>query len=119
MRVGGAAGRKHVYQRLIEMLVESASIYSAVLVVVVVLEARKELAGSYIEDLAIIIRVRPTCFDFFPCNDYSVSSRDLCQQFLSAALRQGTLAQTTPGAIIPRRRQFGSEIIQVCRMTVK
>ncbi|PBK90496.1 hypothetical protein ARMGADRAFT_1032503 [Armillaria gallica] len=37
-------------------VVESASLYSAVLVVVVVLEARNELAGSYIEDLAIIIR---------------------------------------------------------------
>ncbi len=118
MRVGGAAGRMHVYQRLIEMLVESASLYSAVLVILVVLEARNELAGSYIEDLAIILRVRPTRFDFSPC-DNNVSSRELCQQFLSAALQQDTLGQTTPGAIIPPHRQFGSEIIQVRRMTVK
>ncbi|PBK62482.1 hypothetical protein ARMSODRAFT_1061456 [Armillaria solidipes] len=56
LRVGGAAGRIHVYQRVIEMLVESASLYSAVLVVLVVFEARNELVGSYIEDLAITIR---------------------------------------------------------------
>ncbi|KAK0221098.1 hypothetical protein EDD85DRAFT_261923 [Armillaria nabsnona] len=61
VRVGGAAGRIHVYQRVIEMLVESASLYSAVLVVLVVLEARKELAESYIEDLAGTIRgIMPT-----------------------------------------------------------
>ncbi len=119
MRVGGAAGRIHVYQRVIEMLVESASLYSAVLVVLVVLEARNELAESYIEDLASTIRVCLTRFVFFPCNDYNVSSRELCQQFWLAALQQGTLAQTTPGAVIPRRRQFGSEVVQVRRMTVK
>ncbi|KAK0433296.1 hypothetical protein EV421DRAFT_1691660, partial [Armillaria borealis] len=55
-KVGGAAGRIHVYQRVIEMLVESASLYSAVLVVLTVFEAHNELAGSYIEDLAITIR---------------------------------------------------------------
>ncbi|KAK0196246.1 hypothetical protein F5146DRAFT_997706 [Armillaria mellea] len=55
-RVGAAAGRIHVYQRVIEMLVESASLYSAVLVVLVVLEARNELIANYAEDLAIIIR---------------------------------------------------------------
>ncbi|KAK0467472.1 hypothetical protein IW261DRAFT_1680430, partial [Armillaria novae-zelandiae] len=60
-RVGGAAGRIHVYQRVIEILVESASLYSAVLVVLVVFEARNELAGSYIESLAIPIRgITPT-----------------------------------------------------------
>ncbi|SJL14010.1 uncharacterized protein ARMOST_17462 [Armillaria ostoyae] len=37
-------------------LEKSASLYSAVLVVLVVFEARNELAGSYIEDLAITIR---------------------------------------------------------------
>ncbi len=36
-----------------------------------------------------------------------------------AVLRQGMLGQTTPGAIILQRRQFGSEIIRVHRMTVK
>ncbi|KAK0221104.1 hypothetical protein EDD85DRAFT_861925 [Armillaria nabsnona] len=56
LRVGGAAGRIHVYQRVIEILVESASLYSAVLVILVVFEARNELAGSYIEYLAITIR---------------------------------------------------------------
>ncbi len=119
LRVGGAAGRIHVYQRVIEILVESTFLYSAVLVVLVVLEARNELAGGYVRELAITIRVRLTRFVFFSCNDYNVSSRELCQQFWSAALQQGMLAQTTPGAIIPRRRQFGSEINQVRRMIVK
>ncbi|PBK62444.1 hypothetical protein ARMSODRAFT_980714 [Armillaria solidipes] len=56
LRVGGAAGRIHVYQSVIEILVESASLYSAVLVVLVVFEARNELTASYIEDLASAIR---------------------------------------------------------------
>ncbi|KAK0435563.1 hypothetical protein EV421DRAFT_1986637 [Armillaria borealis] len=56
LRVGGAAGRIRVYQRVIEILVESASLYSAVLVVLVVLEARNEVAGSYMENLAIAVR---------------------------------------------------------------
>ncbi len=68
------------------MLVESASLYSAVLVVLAVFEARNELAGRYINTLAIITRVRPTRFDFSPCNDHNVSSRELCQQFWSAVL---------------------------------
>ncbi|KAK0221139.1 hypothetical protein EDD85DRAFT_861997 [Armillaria nabsnona] len=56
LRVGGAAGRIHAYQRVIEMLVESASLYSAVLVVLVVLEARNELTAKYIQALASAIR---------------------------------------------------------------
>ncbi|PBK90545.1 hypothetical protein ARMGADRAFT_1082801 [Armillaria gallica] len=60
-RVGAAAGRMYVYQRVIEILVESASLYSAVLVVLLVFEARNELAGIYIEDLAIAMRgIMPT-----------------------------------------------------------
>ncbi|KAK0433282.1 hypothetical protein EV421DRAFT_2023600 [Armillaria borealis] len=55
-RVGGAAGRIHVYQRVIEMLVESASLYSAVLVVLVVLEARNELAAGYVEEVTSAMR---------------------------------------------------------------
>ncbi len=57
LRVGGAAGRIHVYQRLIEMLVESASLYSAVLVVDEVLEARNEVASFYIGVFVIATRV--------------------------------------------------------------
>ncbi len=64
LRVGGAAGRMHAYQRVIEMLVESAFLYSAVLVVLLVFEVRNEVAGIYIEDLAIATRVRLICFDF-------------------------------------------------------
>ncbi|PBK90490.1 hypothetical protein ARMGADRAFT_1111858 [Armillaria gallica] len=55
-RVGGAAGRIHVYHRVIEMLVESASLYSAVLVILLVFEARNEITGDYIEDLAVAMR---------------------------------------------------------------
>ncbi len=64
-RVFGAAGRIRTFQRVIEMLVESASLYSAVLVVLVVLEAWNMIAGAYIEDLASAIRVS---FVFVPCH---------------------------------------------------
>ncbi|KAK0495212.1 hypothetical protein EDD18DRAFT_266414 [Armillaria luteobubalina] len=61
LRVGGAAGRIHVYQRVIEMLVESALLYSAVIVVLLVFEARNEVATLYVEDLAIAMRgIMPT-----------------------------------------------------------
>ncbi|PBK62480.1 hypothetical protein ARMSODRAFT_1061455 [Armillaria solidipes] len=61
LRVGGAAGRVRVYQRVIEMLVESASLYSAVLVVLMVFQVRNELTGYYIENLAIAMRgIAPT-----------------------------------------------------------
>ncbi|PBK62478.1 hypothetical protein ARMSODRAFT_1061454 [Armillaria solidipes] len=60
-KVGGAAGRIRVYQRVIEMLVESASLYSAVIVVLLVFEARNEVAGIYIEGLAVAMRgIMPT-----------------------------------------------------------
>ncbi len=58
LRVGGAARRIHIYQRVIEMLVESASVYSAVLVILVVLEAHNAIAEIYIEELATAMRVR-------------------------------------------------------------
>ncbi|SJL17127.1 uncharacterized protein ARMOST_20669 [Armillaria ostoyae] len=56
LKVGAAAGRMYVYQRVIEMLVESASLYSAVIVVLLVFEARNEVAGIYIENLANAMR---------------------------------------------------------------
>ncbi|KAK0481145.1 hypothetical protein EDD18DRAFT_1336930 [Armillaria luteobubalina] len=54
LRLGGTAGRIHIYQRVIELLVESAFLYSAVLVILVVLEAHNEITSIYIEDLGII-----------------------------------------------------------------
>ncbi|KAK0209508.1 hypothetical protein IW262DRAFT_1468761 [Armillaria fumosa] len=56
LRVGGAAGRIHVYQRVIEMLVESAALYSTMIVVVLVFEAHNEVASRYIESLASAMR---------------------------------------------------------------
>ncbi|PBK90435.1 hypothetical protein ARMGADRAFT_298566 [Armillaria gallica] len=56
LKVGAAAVRMYVYQRVIEMLVESASLYSAVIVVLLVFEGRNEVAGVCIEDLAIAMR---------------------------------------------------------------
>ncbi|KAK0481159.1 hypothetical protein EDD18DRAFT_1363262 [Armillaria luteobubalina] len=61
LRVGGAAGRIHVYQRVIEMLVESALLYSAVTVVLLVFEARNEMATVYIQALVLVMRgIMPT-----------------------------------------------------------
>ncbi|SJL13578.1 uncharacterized protein ARMOST_17023 [Armillaria ostoyae] len=56
LRVGGVTAGMRIYHRVIEMLVESAALYSAVLVILLVLEIRNELAGGYIEEVAIAIR---------------------------------------------------------------
>ncbi|KAK0448983.1 uncharacterized protein EV420DRAFT_836893 [Desarmillaria tabescens] len=56
LRVGAAAAMMRVYQRVIEMLVESASIYSVVIVILVVFEVHNEGVGAYIEVLAIAMR---------------------------------------------------------------
>ncbi|SJL14018.1 uncharacterized protein ARMOST_17470 [Armillaria ostoyae] len=61
LRLGGVAAGMRVYHRVIEMLVESASLYSAVIVVLLVFEVRDEVAGAYIEEFAIAIRgIAPT-----------------------------------------------------------
>ncbi len=120
LRVGGIAAGMRVYHRLVEMLVESASFYSSVIVVLLVFEVRNAATGAYIEEFAIAMRV--SAFNpfwlFFPCNDYNVFARVLCRRFWSAALQQDMRAQTTPGAIIPQRRRFNSEVTQVRRVTV-
>ncbi|KAK0433236.1 hypothetical protein EV421DRAFT_2040274, partial [Armillaria borealis] len=56
LRVGGIAAGMRVYHSLIEMLVESASLYSAVIIVLLVFEVRSEAAEIYIEELAIATR---------------------------------------------------------------
>ncbi|KAK0433270.1 hypothetical protein EV421DRAFT_1690115, partial [Armillaria borealis] len=61
LSVGSAVGRTRVYQRLIEMLVESASLYSVTIVVLLVLQVRNDGAGGYVEVLAAAIRaIAPT-----------------------------------------------------------
>ncbi|KAK0196272.1 hypothetical protein F5146DRAFT_1176589 [Armillaria mellea] len=61
VRVGGAAGRIHIYQRVIEMLVESAALYSAMIVVLLVFEARNALTANYIQNFTIAMRgIMPT-----------------------------------------------------------
>ncbi len=69
-KVGGAAGGVRVYQRVIEMLVESASLYSAVIVVLLVFEVRNEIAGEYIQAFATAMRVSiSNLFCLFLCHD--------------------------------------------------
>ncbi|KAK0196239.1 hypothetical protein F5146DRAFT_1133737 [Armillaria mellea] len=61
LSVGGAAGRTGIYQRVIEMLVESAFLYSAMIVILLVFEVRNETSGAYVEEVAIEIRaIAPT-----------------------------------------------------------
>ncbi len=115
-RVGGTAGRIHVYQRVIEMLVESTSLYSVVIVVLVVFEARNEVAGVCIEDLAIAMRVRLLCFNFLLSNRNCVFSRESYLQFWLVVLQQGMHAQTTPGPKV-RCRHFSSQLVQATRRT--
>ncbi|KAK0466528.1 hypothetical protein IW261DRAFT_1426872 [Armillaria novae-zelandiae] len=50
------SGRIHVYQRVIEILVESALFYSLVMVILLVFEAHNEMAANYIKSLAIAMR---------------------------------------------------------------
>ncbi len=46
------------YMCAIEITVESASLYSAMIIVLLVFEARNDTAGMYVEALAIAMRVR-------------------------------------------------------------
>ncbi len=119
LRVGGAAGRMHVYQRLIEMLVESALLYSAVIIVVLVFEIRNEVTAAYVQELAIVMRVRLVHFHFYFSHKYNVPSRASCLQFWLVALQQGMHAQTIPGAKASRVHHFDSEVFQVRRTTTK
>ncbi|PBK62439.1 hypothetical protein ARMSODRAFT_980711 [Armillaria solidipes] len=56
LRVGGLTAGMRVHHRLVEMLVESASFYSAVIIILLVFEVRNEVAGVYIEEFAIATR---------------------------------------------------------------
>ncbi|PBK90543.1 hypothetical protein ARMGADRAFT_1111900 [Armillaria gallica] len=56
LRVGGIAAGMRVCHRLIEMLVESASLYSAVIVTLPVSKVRSDAAEIYIKELAIATR---------------------------------------------------------------
>ncbi|KAK0221106.1 hypothetical protein EDD85DRAFT_960267 [Armillaria nabsnona] len=61
LRVGGISAGMRVYHRLVEMLVESASFYSSVIVVLLVFEVRNAATGAYIEEFAIAMRgIMPT-----------------------------------------------------------
>ncbi|KAK0196241.1 hypothetical protein F5146DRAFT_320436 [Armillaria mellea] len=56
LRVGGLTAGMRVHHKLVEMLVESTSFYSAVIVILLVFEVRNEVAGVYIEEFAIATR---------------------------------------------------------------
>ncbi|KAK0224670.1 hypothetical protein EDD85DRAFT_891685, partial [Armillaria nabsnona] len=56
LKVGGVTAGMRAYHRVIELLVESAALYSAVLVILVVLEVRNELVGGYIEEVAAAVK---------------------------------------------------------------
>ncbi|PBK76281.1 hypothetical protein ARMSODRAFT_1078465 [Armillaria solidipes] len=61
LRVGGVTAGMRVYHRVIEMLVESAALYTTVLVIILVLEVRNELAGGYVQAVAAAVRgIAPT-----------------------------------------------------------
>ncbi len=47
------------------MIVESALLYTVVIVVLLVFEVRNQGAAAYVEELAIAIRVRLICFPFY------------------------------------------------------
>ncbi|PBK90503.1 hypothetical protein ARMGADRAFT_1082753 [Armillaria gallica] len=98
--MGGIAAGMRVYHRIVEMLVESTSLYASVIVVLLVCEVRNESPGAYIAELAIAMRASASksFWPFVPCNDYNVFARELCRRFWSTALQQDMRDQTTPGS---------------------
>ncbi len=112
LRVGGIAAGMRVYHRLVEILVESAALYSAVIVVLVVFEVRSEAAEIYIEEFAIAMRVSTSnpFWRLFPRDDYNISARELCQLFWLAALQQGMHVRTIPGVKVAPPRHFNLEV---------
>ncbi|KAK0446968.1 uncharacterized protein EV420DRAFT_1647861 [Desarmillaria tabescens] len=61
LRVGGISAGMRVYHRVVKMLVESASLYSAVIIVLLVFEVHNDVVGVYIEEFAIAMRgIMPT-----------------------------------------------------------
>ncbi|KAK0446967.1 uncharacterized protein EV420DRAFT_883522 [Desarmillaria tabescens] len=61
LRVGGVTAGMRVYRRVIEILVESASLYSALIAVLLMFQVRNKAAGIYVEVLAVAMRgIAPT-----------------------------------------------------------
>ncbi|KAK0446965.1 uncharacterized protein EV420DRAFT_1751221, partial [Desarmillaria tabescens] len=56
LKVGGIAAGMRVYRRVIEILVESTSLYSAIIVALLVFEVHYGPAMAYISDLAVVMR---------------------------------------------------------------
>ncbi len=119
VRVDGAAGRTRVYQRLIEMLVESVLLYSATIAILLVLQVHNDGAGLCVEVVAIAIRVCLIRFDFFFLMTTASLLGNCAYNFGRPRLQQDMCAQRTPGVEVPQCHRFDSEVIQVHRMTAK
>ncbi|KAK0221177.1 hypothetical protein EDD85DRAFT_263291 [Armillaria nabsnona] len=105
LRVGGIAAGMRVYHRLVEILVESAALYSAVIVVLVLFEVRSEAAEIYIEEFAIAMRgIVPTILvgriaagHARPDDSWSESSATSSLQFRSSSSSQSDGVDTSAG----------------------
>lgn len=104
-----AAGMRS-YHRVIEVMVESASLYSAVLIVLLVLEVRNDLAVSYLLAIAESMRVSHlfSVHSVFTTMISYYTPRESCLQCRLAVLQLGMLAPTIPGAGVPHLNLFVS-----------
>ncbi|KAK0196243.1 hypothetical protein F5146DRAFT_1176520 [Armillaria mellea] len=106
LRVDGISAGMHVYHRLVEMLVESASLYSSVIVVLLVFEVRNEAVGAYIEEFAIAMRgIMPTILvgriaagHARPDDSWSESTTTSSLQFRSSLSSQSDSVDTGVGS---------------------
>ncbi|KAK0446946.1 uncharacterized protein EV420DRAFT_1569083 [Desarmillaria tabescens] len=107
LRVTGIAGMR-VYHRVVEMLVESASLYSTVLIVLLVFEVHNEgVAGSYVEELAIAARgIIPTILvgriaagHARPDDSWSENTTASSLQFKSHSDLQSDSSETSAGSL--------------------
>lgn len=114
LKVSGIATGIRLYRGIIEVMVDSAALYSAmivVLTVLLVLEVHNENVGNYLTSIAVEMRVIVL---FFDVNLTQMPLfRELYLQFWSAVLLQGIHAQTMAGVIREAQcHRLSSEIIQ-------
>ncbi|KAK0479418.1 hypothetical protein EDD18DRAFT_847181 [Armillaria luteobubalina] len=113
LRISGIAAGMRVYHRLVEMLVESAALYSAVIVVLLVFEVRSDAAEIYVEEFAISMRgIVPTILvgriaagHARPDDSWSESSSIASIQFRSSLSSQSDSGDTSAGSELDLSRR--------------
>ncbi len=119
-RIVTVTGRMGIrsYRGVIEIIVESALIYSVSLLVYVVLVARESSGGPYADVIASAARVGPL-FLVFSVSALIHDGRESHRHLLSDGLLQGMHGPTNLGMEVShRRRPFVSDVIPKIRVRV-